>query len=79
MQLTMSNMRPRSHNLWVHLVSVWVISLFTLWVSAPAPTWLSDLPASSAASAASGRGISAAGAHQLMQRACMHKVLPPGI
>ena len=38
MQLTMSNMRPRSHNLWVHLVSVWVISLFTLWVSAPAST-----------------------------------------
>ena len=32
-QLTMSNVPPRSHTLWVHLVSVWVISLWTMWVS----------------------------------------------
>ena len=35
LQLTMSNISPMSSRLWVHAISVWVVSLVAFWVSRP--------------------------------------------
>ena len=34
-QATKSNVSPQSHLLWVHMVSVWIISFYAFWVRPP--------------------------------------------
>lgn len=44
LQLTMSNIAPKSGRLWLHAVSTWVVSLIAYWVSQPSAVIWTVLP-----------------------------------